>query len=213
MFDEYTWIDISLLIIGYKNYSTFFKGWVIKHSTFLMFIFLISLFFGWPELITAHMINNLLMFNKILFVPILVVLISAASVPCTQYQASTAGNASDCSITRLDKLSISWGAKINFKTTFNWNKNSYSNVLADTGSPRLPVKPSKSNCTSKEGSYTAGQSVIVNCTQGFDQIPVGYQNLVAAFDNTPTELGFSMKIPLSLIPELFENLQTQWSIR
>jgi len=107
------------------------------------------------------------MFNKFFIASLLVTLVFAASVPCTQYQASTLGNATDCSITRVDKLTITWGAKINFKATFAWKQDSYSNVLADTGSPRLPIRPTKSSCDTKAGTYNAGQSVLINCTQAF----------------------------------------------
>jgi hypothetical protein len=141
------------------------------------------------------------MFNKFLIASLLVVTIFAASVPCTQYQSSNFGTASDCSINRVDSLSISWGAKINFKTNYSWKDNSVANVLADTGSPRLPIGPSKSQCSTKAGSYTAGQSVLVNCTQSFSAIPVGYSNVVTAFDGSDYPLGFSMKVPLSLEPE------------
>lgn len=122
----------------------------------------------------------------------------AASVPCAQYQASKFGNATDCTISRVDAQTLSWGAVINFKASFNWTSKSYSNVLADMSSPRVPIGPSKSNCVSKEGTYSSGQNVVINCTQGFSSIPTGYSNTVTAFDNTDFTLGFSLKIPLSM---------------
>ena len=122
----------------------------------------------------------------------------SASIPCTQYQPSKNGNATDCSISRLDANTISWGARINFNVNFNWKTNSFGNVLADTGSPRLPIAPSKSNCDTKAGSYTKGQSVLLNCTQSFSSIPVGYSNVITAFDGDDYPLGFSTKVPLSL---------------
>lgn len=73
----------------------------------------------------------------------------SVSVPCTQYQASTLGNATDCSITRKDSVTIAWGATINFKANSKWTAKSYSNVLADFSSPRVPIGPSKSDCVSK----------------------------------------------------------------
>ena len=145
------------------------------------------------------------MFNKFLIASLLIVAIFGVSVPCTQYQASNFGTASDCSISRVDSLSISWGARINFKTAFAWKTTSVANVLADMSSPRLPIGPTKSQCDTKAGSYTAGQSVLVNCTQSFSSIPVGYANVITAFDGSDYPLGFSMKVPLSLEPE---NLQT-----
>lgn len=72
-------------------------------------------------------------------------------------------------------------------------------------SPRLPIGPSKSQCSTKAAKYTAGQSVLVNCTQSFSAVPVGYANVVTAFDGSDYPLGFSMKVPLSFVPE---NLQT-----
>lgn len=122
----------------------------------------------------------------------------SASIACTQYQASKNGNASDCSITRVDAKTISWGARINFNVNFSWSSKSFSSVLADMGSPRLPIAPLKSSCDTKSGSYTKGQSVIVNCTQSFDSIPVGYSNVITAFDGDDYPLGFSTKIPLSM---------------
>jgi hypothetical protein len=70
------------------------------------------------------------------------------------------------------------------------------------GSPRLPIGPSKSNCTTTPGSYKSGDSVVMNCTQVFDTIPVGYSNVISAFDGTDYPLGFSTKIPLSLSESL-----------
>jgi hypothetical protein len=66
-------------------------------------------------------------------------------------------------------------------------------------SPRLPYKPLSSSCDSQAGTYTKGQSAKISCTQSFDAIPVGYVNIVSAFDQTAQPLGFSFKIPLGLI--------------
>lgn len=137
------------------------------------------------------------MLGKLSLCLLLAVVAFSASVPCTQYQASKNGNASDCSITRVDALTISWGARINFNVNFSWSSKSYANVLADMGSPRLPISPSKSSCESKAGSYTKGQSVLINCTQSFPSIPVGYSNVITAFDGDDYPLGFSTKVPLS----------------
>lgn len=129
---------------------------------------------------------------------ILIVACFTASVPCTQNQATSFGNATDCTIVRVDSQTITWGAVINFKVDSKWSAASYSNVLADMTSPRMPIAPSKSNCISKEGSYTKGQNVLINCTQAFSSIPTGYVNSVSAFDHTDYPLGFSIKIPLSM---------------
>jgi hypothetical protein len=146
------------------------------------------------------------MLNKVV-VALLVALAISASVPCTQYQASKFGTASSCSISRVDSLTITWGAQINFSADFKWADNSYSNVLADMSSPRLPIGPKASKCDSKTGSYSKGQSVLINCTQAFDQIPTGYADVVTAFDHTDYPLGFSLKIPLSMEEE--SNLQLE----
>ena len=122
----------------------------------------------------------------------------SASVPCSIFQTSKFGNASDCSINRIDAKQLSWGVKVTFSSTYNWKNSSVANVLADMSSPRLPISPSKSSCTTKAGSYGKGDSVLFNCTQAFDQIPVGYSNVVTAFDGEDYPLGFSMKVPLSM---------------
>lgn len=138
------------------------------------------------------------MFRKVSLCLLFAVVALSASVPCTQYQASKNGNATDCSISRVDSQTISWGARINFNVNFNWTSKSYANVLADMGSPKLPISPSKSSCDSKAGSYSKGQSVLINCTQSFSSIPVGYSNVITAFDGDDYPLGFSTKVPLSM---------------
>lgn len=122
----------------------------------------------------------------------------SASVPCSIFQTSKFGNASDCSINRIDAKQLSWGVRVTFSSTYNWKNSSVANVLADMSSPRLPISPSKSSCTTKAGSYGKGDSVLFNCTQAFDQIPVGYANVLTAFDGEDYPLGFSMKVPLSM---------------
>lgn len=127
----------------------------------------------------------------------LIALALSASVPCSIYQTSKFGSASDCSINRIDAKQLSWGVRITFASTFNWKNSSVSNVLADMSSPRLPVNPLKSSCNTKAGSYNKGDSVLFNCTQAFDAIPTGYANVLTAFDGEDYPLGFSMKVPLS----------------
>lgn len=78
------------------------------------------------------------------------------SVPCVTFQTSKNGAASDCSIVRLDDNTLAWGVKISFNVDFSWNASSTYNVLADMGSPRLPVEPSSSQCETKVGKYTKG---------------------------------------------------------
>ena len=72
------------------------------------------------------------------------------------------------------------------------------------GSPRFPIYADTTQCETKTGSYSAGQSVLLNCTQSFSDIPVGYSNVITAFDEDDFPLGFSTKIPLSSA-----NLQNQ----
>lgn len=142
------------------------------------------------------------MLKSVILGLVLVGAVLSASIPCTQYQASSFGTASDCSITRIDAKSLSWGARVTFKAAFNWKDNSFSNVLADMGSPRLPISPSQSSCKTTPGSYKSGDSVVMNCTQAFDSIPVGYSNVISAFDGSDYPLGFSTKVPLSATESL-----------
>jgi hypothetical protein len=149
------------------------------------------------------------MMSKVLLICFaLAVATFSISVPCVIFQASKNGAASDCSISRLDDNTLAWGVNITFNLDFSWNASSTYNVLADMGSPRLPVEPNKSQCETKAGKYTKGQSVLVNCTQSFDLIPVGYSNVITAFDGDDYPLGFSTKVPLST-PAPEGNLQTQ----
>jgi len=140
--------------------------------------------------------------KSIIVALLLTTLALAVNVPCTNYQTSKFGTASNCTITRLSSTSIQWSAQINFSADYKWTNSSASNVLADMSSPRLPISPSASKCETKAGSYSKGQSVSVNCTQGFDSIPTGYANVVSAFDGSDYPLGFSMKVPLSMEPNL-----------
>ena len=84
--------------------------------------------------------------KSIIIIALLVTLALSVSVPCTQYQSSKFGTASNCTITRNSATSISWSAVINFNADFKWTDKSASNVLADMSSPRLPVSPSASKC-------------------------------------------------------------------
>ena len=138
------------------------------------------------------------MLGKLTLCLFLIVAASSISIPCTSLQTSKNGNASDCSITRVDAVTLSWGVKINFNLPFKWTDKSVANVLADTGSPKLPINPSKSSCTTKAGSYNKGESVLVNCTQSFPSIPVGYSNVITAFDGDDYPLSIATKIPLSM---------------
>ena len=152
--------------------------------------------------ILVLLINNLfltILMLKATILALILIAASSASVPCTQYQSSKLGTASNCTINRDGPKSISWSAQINFNADYKWTDSSASNVLADMGSPRLPISPSSSKCQTKAGSYTKGQSVTFSCSQAFDQIPTGYANVISAFDGADYPLGFSMKVPLSSI--------------
>jgi len=146
-------------------------------------------------------INLFVSMLKTLLLAILAVSVLSVAVPCTTFGPSKNGNASDCSIVRVDGKTIQWGAVINFKLPYNWQEKSIDNVLADMGSPRLPINPDKSQCTTKTGSYKAGDKVLVNCTQVFSAIPAGYSNVITAFADNDYTLGFSTKIPLSFEEE------------
>lgn len=61
------------------------------------------------------------MFNKVLVASLLLIAAFSASVPCNAYQSSKLGTASDCSITRVDALTLTWGAQINFSAAYTWN--------------------------------------------------------------------------------------------
>ena len=87
---------------------------------------------------------------------LLVSVVLTANVPCTQFQDSKFGTASNCTITRLETNSIQWSTIIHFTTDFKWTNSSTSNLLADLSSPRLPVNPSASKCETVEGSYKKG---------------------------------------------------------
>lgn len=45
---------------------------------------------------------------------------------------------------------------INFNAAYDWSEISVYNLLADMGSPRLPVVPNQSNCVTKAGKYSPG---------------------------------------------------------
>ena len=130
----------------------------------------------------------------------------SASTPCISQGTSKMGSASDCSLSR-NKLVLTWGAKITFKVNYTWRDDSFDNILADNTSPRLPIAPEKSDCSTKAGAYKAGDSVMINCTQSFEAIPTGYTNNIDAFKGVDYPLDFGMKIPTSFEDEA--NLQVE----
>lgn len=146
---------------------------------------------------------------KIVFIAALILAASSVSIACTQNQATKNGNATDCSIVRVDATKIQWGARINFNVDFNWKNTSFSNVLADVTSPRLPYPPTASQCTTTPKAYKKGESVLVNCTQTFSAVPSGYVNAVSAFEGDDYPLGFYFKVPLSSPMEEENNLQLE----
>lgn len=115
---------------------------------------------------------------------LLIVGLAAVAVPCVQNKASTIANATNCSMSKSNATTLVWGYQINFKSAFTWAEKSWSNALGDPKSPRLPYRPLTSSCNSHPGTYSAGQSAVINCTQTFDAIPAGYANLVSAFEDT-----------------------------
>jgi hypothetical protein len=58
------------------------------------------------------------MFKSSLLVFLLIISVLSASTPCVQYKGTTYGTASDCSMIRVDKYTITWGAVINFDDKF-----------------------------------------------------------------------------------------------
>jgi hypothetical protein len=68
--------------------------------------------------------------------------------------------------------------------------------------PRFPYFPAGSQCETKYGKFYSGQSVLMNCTQGFDDIPVGYVNQMIFLEDSSMPLGVAMKIPLGMIKGL-----------
>jgi hypothetical protein len=65
-----------------------------------------------------------------------------------------------------------------------------------TGSSN-PIYWRTSKCQTKAGRYSNGQSVLLNCTQTFDAIPVGYFNVIGIFANGENPYGIYTKTPLS----------------
>lgn len=62
--------------------------------------------------------------------------------------------------------------------------------------PRLPYFPLGGNCKSDYGKFDSGQSVLLNCTQDFEDIPIDYVNTVILLEDSQFPLIFEMKIPL-----------------
>ena len=69
-----------------------------------------------------------------------------------------------------------------------------------------PIYWRTSKCETKAGRYSKGQSVLLNCTQKFDAIPVGYFNVIGLLSNGEYPYGIYTKIPLSSL-----NLKNEWS--
>lgn len=100
-------------------------------------------------------------------IPLLLLLSIALgdSIPCIEQDLSSLAEASDCSVSRLDSTSISWGVNITFTGDVNHREDNWLNLLADIEHPRFPYWPVGGKCDTAYGKYTSGQSILINCTQ------------------------------------------------
>ena len=57
---------------------------------------------------------------KVSVLALLLIAVSSVSVPCTQFQSSKFGTASNCTINRDGPKSLSWSVQINFSTDYKW---------------------------------------------------------------------------------------------
>ena len=110
--------------------------------------------------------------------------------------------AADCSVERIDTYGLSWGLRIIFTDEAEHRSDNWFNLLADIEHPRLPYFPASSQCESKYGKYYGGESVVINCTQGFEALPVGYVNQMIFLEDTVSPLSVGTKIPLSMENQL-----------
>jgi hypothetical protein len=93
---------------------------------------------------------------------------------------------------------LQWGAVITFNDDASHRADNWFNLLADMEHPRLPYFPVGSQCTSQYGSFIAGQTATINCTQSFEDIPRDYVNAVYVLEDSVSPFGFSIKLPLGL---------------
>ena len=91
---------------------------------------------------------------------------------------------------------MSWGVKINFKKEAEHRSDNWINLLSDNVHPRLPYFPLGGECKSEYGTFESGQSVLLNCTQDFEDIPKDYVNSVILLEDSEFPVVFEMKIPL-----------------
>lgn len=126
--------------------------------------------------------------------------ICCASI-CVEVEPSFLAEASDCTISKLDEQTIKWGVKLTFLADVEHKSSNWINLLADMEHPRKPYSPIGSECTSQYGKYYEGQSVLLNCTQAFEDVPRDYVNAVYVLEDSVSPYGFSMKVPLSMWKE------------
>ena len=79
---------------------------------------------------------------------------------------------------------MSWGVKINFKKETEHRSDNWINLLSDNVHPRLPYFPLGGECKSEYGTFESGQSVLLNCTQDFEDIPKDYVNSVILLEDS-----------------------------
>ena len=134
--------------------------------------------------------------KSIIIVGLILIVALTDNVPCTISDESTFATVSDCSAHRDDQYNLEWGVKISFKKEAEHRSDNWLNLLSDNVHPRLPYFPLGGICKSDYGTFQSGDSVLLNCTQDFAEIPMDYVNTVILLEDSQFPLTFEMKIPL-----------------
>jgi hypothetical protein len=136
---------------------------------------------------------------KNIILTLILVGVLTGNVPCTVTDESPLGDISDCTASKHDDYSLSWGVKISFKESADFRSDNWVNLLSDNVHPRFPYFPLGGECQTQYGKFEAGQSILLNCTQEFEAIPHDYVNTVLLFEDNALPLVFEMKLPLSQV--------------
>ena len=136
-----------------------------------------------------NFINNIKML-KIILICLVLILASSDIVPCTETQESPLASISDCSAHKQDQNTLEWGVRIHFKKDVDHQSDNWMNLLSDNVHPRLPYFPLGGICKSDYGHFENGQSVLLNCTQDFEDIPGDYVNTVILLEDSNFPLVF-----------------------
>ena len=131
-----------------------------------------------------HIKNHTIIMIKILIISFAILGCLSDSVPCTETQESIFASISDCSAEKYDQYTLSWGVKIDFKKEVEHRSDNWINLLSDNVHPRLPYFPLGGECKSEYGTFESGQSVLLNCTQDFEDIPKDYVNSVILLEDS-----------------------------